>query len=413
MASRTGEGTAGTTAGNRAERLRIVVCGMIAADPGQGGAAWAVLQYVLGLRALGHDVYLVEPIPAGSIAPYGAPLAESANARYFRDVAARFDLITRAALLREDSRETIGLTYTELTRAVRGADLLINISGMLSDPALFEAIPRRAYLDLDPAFNQLWHAVEHIDMRFEGHTHFFTVGGLIGTAACQIPTCGRTWQPILQPILLSEWPVAPGDPHAPWTTIGNWRGYGSITWDGVLYGQKAHSFRRLLDLPERSGAHIKPALMIHRGEKNDLAALRAHRWDLTDPADVASTPDAYREFVRGSKGELGIAKSGYVESRCGWFSDRSVCYLASARPVIAQDTGFGAYLPAGEGLFAFNTVDETVAAMAAVARDYARHCRRAREIAEEYFRSDLVLTALLERASAAAPRVAAHDGAAG
>jgi hypothetical protein len=394
--------TSGASGSGRATGgLRIVVSGMIAADPGQGGAAWAVLQYVLGLRALGHDVYLVEPITAGSIVPYGAPLAESANARYFHDVAARFDLTARAALLREDTRETIGLAYAELTRAVRGCDLLINISGMLTDPDLLEAIPRRAYLDLDPAFNQLWHEVEHIDMRFEGHTHFFTVGGLIGTPACRIPTCGRAWQPMLQPIVLSEWPVTPGDPYAPWTTIGNWRGYGSITHDGVLYGQKAHSFRRLLDLPARSGAHIKPALMIHRGEKNDLAALRQHRWDLVDPADVASTPDAYREFVRGSKGELGIAKSGYVESRCGWFSDRSVCYLASGRPVIAQDTGFGTTLPTGEGLFAFNTVDEAVASMEAVDRDYARHGRRAREIAEECFRSDRVLGALLDRAGAA------------
>lgn len=389
--------------------LRIVVSGMIAADPCQGGAAWAVLQYVLGLRGLGHDVYLVEPIPAGSIMPYGAPLADSTNARYFRDIAARFDLTARAALLREDTRETIGLTYAELTRAVRDCELLINISGMLTDPVLFDAIPRRAYLDLDPAFNQLWHAVEHIDMRFEGHTHFFTVGGLIGTPACRIPACGRTWQPALQPIVLTEWPVTPGDPAAPWTTVGNWRGYGSITFDGVLYGQKAHSFRRLLDLPSRSGAHIRPALMIHRGEKNDLAALRAHQWDLADPVEVAPTPDAYREFVRGSKGELGIAKSGYVESHCGWFSDRSVCYLASGRPVIAQDTGFGASLPTGEGLFAFSTVDEAVAAMEAADRDYARHCRRAREIAEEYFRSDLVLAALLEHAGAA-PRSVARSG---
>jgi hypothetical protein len=389
-----------------AGRLRIVVSGMIAADPGQGGAAWAVLQYVLGLRGLGHDVYLVEPVPAGSIAPYGAPLADSTSASYFRDVAARFDLTTRAALLREDTHETIGVSYGELRRVARGSDLLINISGMLTDPALFEAIPRRVYLDLDPAFNQLWQAVEHIDMRFERHTHFFTVGGLIGTAACNIPTCGRVWQPVLQPIVLPEWPVTPGDPDAPWTTIGNWRGYGSITHDGVVYGQKAHSFRRLLDLPSRSGARIRPALLIHAGEKNDLASLRTHGWDLADPAEVASTPDAYREFVQRSKGELGIAKSGYVESRCGWFSDRSVCYLASGRPVVAQDTGFRAYLPTGEGLFAFNTVDEAAAAVEAVVGHYPRHCRRARELAEEYFRSELVLGTLLDLAGAA-PSVAA------
>jgi hypothetical protein len=391
--------------------LRIFVSGMIAADPGQGGAAWAVLQYVLGLRGLGHDVYLVEPLPPGSILPHDGPLTESASARYFRDVAARFELTTRAALLREDTGETIGVSYGELAKAARGCDLLINVSGMLTDPTLFDAIPRRVYLDLDPAFNQLWHAVEHIDMRFEGHTHFVTVGGLLGTPACKIPTCGRTWEPILQPIVLTEWPVTPGDPGAPWSTVGNWRGYGSISHDGIFYGQKAHSFRRLLDLPARSGAHVRPALTIHPAEKKDLVALRAHRWDLVDPAEVASTPDAYREFVRGSKGELGIAKSGYVESRCGWFSDRSVCYLASGRPVIAQDTGFGAYLPTGDGLFAFTTADEAAGAMEIVGRDYARHCRRAREIAETYFRSDLVLGALLDRAGAAHDS-AAHDSAA-
>jgi hypothetical protein len=380
--------------------LRIFVCGMIAADPGQGGAAWAVLQYVLGLRALGHDVYLVEPVPPGSIVPESAPLAASTNAGYFRAVVDRFGLAERAALLRQDTGATVGVSYGELTRAARGADLLINISGMLTDPALFDAFPRRVYLDLDPAFNQLWHAVERIDMRFDGHTHFFTVGGLIGTPACEIPACGRTWQPIVQPVVLTEWPVTPGDPGAPWTTVGNWRGYGSIAHDGVFYGQKAHSFRRLLDLPARSGARVMPALTIHPAEQHDLEALRAHAWDLVDPVDVASTPQAYGEFVRRSKGELGVAKSGYVASRCGWFSDRSVCYLASGRPVIAQDTGFGAYLPTGEGLFAFGTVDEAAGAMERVNSDYGRQCRRAREIAETYFRSDRVLGDLLDRANA-------------
>jgi hypothetical protein len=381
------------------KNLRIFVSGMIAGDPGQGGATWAVLQYVLGLKALGHDVYLVEPIPSESLLPERAPLAESINARYFRDVAGRFGLTTRAALLGVGTDETIGVAYRELADAARDADLLINISGMLTDPVLIDSIPRRVYLDLDPAFNQLWNAVEHIDMRFDGHTHFVTVGGLIGTPSCSVPTCGRTWKATHQPIVLSEWPVAPENSDAPWTTVGNWRGYGSITHDGVFYGQKAHSFRRFMDLPARSGAHIRPALMIHPAEEKDLAALRGHRWDLVDPVDVAWSPEAYRVFVQRSKGELGIAKSGYVESRCGWFSDRSVCYLASGKPVIAQDTGFGALLPTGEGLMSFRTADEAAEAIDRVSGDYARHCRLAREIAESCFRSDVVLGALLEHAA--------------
>jgi hypothetical protein len=155
--------------------------------------------------------------------------------------------------------------------------------------------------------------------------------------------------------------------------------------------------RRLIDLPRLTAAHLRPALSIHPAEVKDLEALREHGWELLDPASVTATPDDYRRFIQQSKGELGIAKSGYVESRCGWFSDRSVCYLASGRPVVAQDTGFGRVIPTGLGLLAFNTCQEAVDALATVDRDYQRHCRRAREIAETYFSSDIVLTAMLDR----------------
>jgi hypothetical protein len=380
--------------------LRVFVSGMIAGDPHQGGATWAVLQYVLGLRGLGHDVYLVEPIASTSVRPAGASLPASINAGYFHEVAVRFDLTARAALLQRGMRQTVGVAYADLVKMAQRSDLLINISGMLTDPALFEAIPRRLYLDLDPAFNQLWHAVEGLDVRLDGHTHFATVGTLVGRPGCDVPTCGRTWLPTVPPIVLSEWPMSPGDTAAPWTTVGNWRGYGSITANGVHYGQKAHSFRRFMALPQRTRARLRPALAIHPAEVNDLAALRDHAWELVDPVVVAGTPDAYREFIRGSKGELAIAKSGYVQSRCGWFSDRSVCYLASGRPVVAQDTGFRHSLPTGEGLFAFDTLDEAVDGIERASADYGRHSRRAREIAECHFEAAGVLGRLLEQVGA-------------
>ena len=378
-------------------RHRAFVSGMIASDPHQAGATWAVLQYVLGLRSLGYDVYLVEPIAPGSLRPPGATLAASINAAYFRQIADRFGLTARAALLCQETRQTVGVPYDDLLRAAGGSRVLINVSGMLTDPALFDAIPCRAYLDLDPAFNQLWHAAEDIDMRFDGHTHFVTVGFLMGTPRCRIPTCSRDWLPTLPPVVLSEWPVTPGNPAGAWTTVANWRGYGSIQCRGVLYGQKAHSFRRFMELPERAAGRFEPAIAIHPGEVKDLEALATHAWHLIDPDAAAGTPERYREFIRCSKGELGIAKSGYVESRCGWFSDRSACYLASGRPVVAQDTGFGEYLPTGEGLFAFNTLGEAIDAIDTVNTDYARHCRRAREIAGAFFEAGHVLGSLLER----------------
>jgi hypothetical protein len=378
----------------------VLVSGMIAADPHQGGATWAVLQYLTGLRQLGHDVYFVEPIAEHKQRPAGASLSRSANAAYLQAVMAQFGFDGRWALLRPGTRNTCGVAYEQLRRIATRADVLINISGMLAEPALTEQVPVRAYLDLDPAFNQLWHAAEGIDMRFDGHTHFVTVGQAIGTPGCAIPTCGRTWIPTLQPVVLSEWPSTPGPSRSAWTTIGHWRGYGSIRYRGVFYGQKAHSVRRLIALPRTIDEPLRPALSIDPGDARDLEALATNGWHLLDPARVAATPNRYRRFIQASKGEIGIAKSGYVESRCGWFSDRSACYLASGRPVIAQDTAFSRFLPTGRGLFAFSTVDDVRDAVGTIGGAYARHCRHARDIAEEYFEAGTVLGRLLDRIGA-------------
>ena len=372
----------------------ILFSGMIAADAGQGGATWAVLQYVLGLRELGCEVYFVEPIRQKALRPAGSRLEESANAAYFRAVADAFGLHDCAALLLAGTRQTCGLGYDELRAVAARADLLINISGMLTDEALIGPIPVRAYLDLDPAFNQWWHS-QGIDMHFTAHTHFITIGQALGEPDCPAPTCGLPWIRTFQPVLLSHWPVAERIQRDAFTTVGNWRSYGSVEAGGVLYGQKAHSLRQFIALPRKSNARFVLAMTIYPEETGDLRALAENGWQLIDPALASATPATYGEFIRGSFAELGVAKSGYVLSRCGWFSDRSVCYLASGRPVLAQETGFSRYLPTGHGLLTFNNVDDAVPAIEEIRGDYARHRRAARELAEEFFDSSKVLARLL------------------
>ena len=379
-------------------KLTILFSGMIAAVPHQGGASWAVLQYLLGLERLGHDVYFVEPVDEAALRPEGAPLARSTNAAYFRGVMAEFGLTQSSALLLAGTRQTVGLPYERLRRVARRADALINVAGMLADGALTEDVPLRVYLDLDPAFTQLWHAAEGIDMRFGGHNRFVTVGQAIGRPGCDVPTCGLEWIPTLQPVVLERWPAAERATRVTrdaLTTVANWRGYGSIEHGGVFYGQKAHSWRRFFSVPTLSEEEFAPALAIHPEEGRDLAALRANGWRLIDPARVARTPAGYQRFVRGSKAEFGVAKSGYVAARCGWFSDRSACYLASGRPVVAQETGFSRFVPAGAGLFAFETTEGALAGIEALNGDYGRHARAARALAEEHFDSDGVLGRLL------------------
>jgi hypothetical protein len=370
------------------ERLKILLSGMVAGDPRQGGASWAVLQYVAGLEELGHEVLLVEPVSVESLEPAGE------TASYF----GQLPLIEgRAALLGSETELTIGVSYAELLEFAREADLLLNISGMLRDERLLEPIAIRAFLDLDPGFNQVWEATG-AEMGMDLHTHFVTVGVRIGMEGCPIPTLGRSWIPSLPPVSMSQWSFAEAMPERDaFTSVGHWRSYGSVEHQGLHYGQRAHSLRRLVELPRYSDARFELALGIHPEEVADLRALRENGWRLVDPYEVAGSPADYASFVRSSRGELSIAKSGYVDSRSGWFSDRSACYLASGRPVVAQDTGFGNSLPVGEGLFSFETAEEAAAAVSRVVSDPDRQARAARELAEAHLDSRRVLMRLLER----------------
>ncbi len=373
---------------------------MIASDPWQGGATWAVLQYVLGLRKLGHDVFLIEPIAGKALRPEGSRIEDSENAAYFKKIVCEFNLQGSSALLLNGTKETVGVPYEGLRTFMQSADLLLNISGLLTDRELTGSIGVRVYLDLDPAFNQLWNAAERLDMRFGGHTHFLTIGQAIGDPECSVPSCGLNWIGTFQPVVLEHWPVSQTITHDALTTVANWRGYGSIEHEGRHYGQKAHSLRQFMDLPRFTDERFLLALAIHPGESKDVAALAAHGWHLLDPARVARCPATYQSFIQGSKAEFGIAKSGYVVSRCGWFSDRSICYLASGRPVIAQETGFSKFLPTGEGLFNFQNREEVLGAIEKLRTEYPRHARQARAIAEEYFDSNKVLNHLLDQVSA-------------
>jgi hypothetical protein len=369
-----------------------IVGGMVAGDPRQGGATWAVLQYVFGLQRLGYEVVVIEPVTAQ---------ARPAASAYLRAIAGTCDGV-RVVLIDGASDDPYGEVDEEVAGLAARAHVLINISGMVPLEPPLDQVPVRIYLDLDPGFNQVWHSHPGVDVGFEGHTHHATVGTAIGSQGCPIPTCGIEWIPTLPPVVLDRWPVRRTTSTDALTTVGNWRSYGSVERDGELWGQRAHSVRSLLPLSRRSTRPIRPALSIDPGEGPDLEALADAGWELLDPAEVAATPDDYRRFVSGSWAEIGIAKSGYVASRSGWFSDRSACYLAAGRPVVAQATGFEDRLPTGEGLHHYHDVDEAVDAVALVASRYEEERRAARAIAEDHLDSDIVLRSLLRRAEVAA-----------
>lgn len=377
----------------------VIVSGAIANKCFNGGATWTRLSWALGLQRLGFRVCFIEQIdPEKCFDESGepAPFESSANLAYFKQTAEQFGLTNRA-LICGKGEKVFGLTLTELRDIAAEAALLVNITGNLTIEPLKQLVPRKAYIDLDPGFTQFWHQQGNSGPHLEGHDFYFTVGENIGRDGCAIPTNGINWRAIRQPVVLDEWPDSPVNGNSSFTTIASWRGpYGAVQQNGKSFGLKVHEFRKFLAMPEITRQPFELALDIHPAEQSDRAALESHGWTITDPKRVAGDPGEFRNYVQGSRAEFSVAQGIYVETNSGWFSDRTVRYLASGRPALVQDTGFSRNLPVGEGLIAFRTVDEAVRGAESIARDYDRHARAARAIATEYFDSDNVLGNLIE-----------------
>jgi hypothetical protein len=380
----------------------VVVSGAIANKHKNGGEAWVRLSWILGLRRLGFDVWFVEQMDAASaVDAAGRPtaFAESENRRYFEQVVERFGLGGRASLLFEGGREASGVPLEELLPVAEEARLLVNVSGHLHLEPLMGRLRRKAYVDLDPGFTQFWHAGGTGGSRLEGHDVFFTVGENIGRPECPIPTCGLEWKTVRPPVVLAEWPVARDGELDRFTTIGAWRGaFGPVSFDGRTYSLKVHQFRKVIELPRLVPERFEIALDIHPGDARDREALESSGWTLVDPRAAVPGPLEFREYVQGSGAEFSVAQGIYVETNSGWFSDRTVRYLASGRPVLVQDTGFSRNLPCGEGLLAFDDLEGSVAGVRRIASDYERHRQAARAIAAAHFDSDVVLARFLEEA---------------
>jgi hypothetical protein len=374
----------------------VVIACSLAQRPHHGGHAWALLQYVLGFRQLGWEVLLLDRLePEMHCDELGrpAPPDRSVNVRYFRDLTASFGVAGNSALLLDGGR-TVGLSRSEILRRTRSAAFLLDVMGFLGDDEILAAAPLRVYLDIDPGFPQLWRELGLHD-GLGRHDRYVTVGARLGTPECSIPACGLQWLPTLPPVVLEEWPPVPTW-ELEFTTVAMWRGpYEPIEYGGVRLGLRAHEFRRFASLPTRTAASFEVALEIDPSDTADRDLLASHGWHLVDPRRAAGTPSAYRRFVQRSRAEISVAKGIYVQTRSGWFSDRSACYLASGKPAVVQQTGFDAVLPVGEGLLAFGTLDEAVACVEEVIRAPERHARASRELAIEYFDAPRALRRLL------------------
>jgi hypothetical protein len=380
-------------------RRGILVSGALAQSADNGGLAWCFLQFALGFKRLGWDVLFLDRLgPEMCVNEAGRPatLERSVNLRYFLRLIEEFGLGENLSLFYNHGEQVIGQPRATVLERARGAECLLNVMGYLDDDVILGRVQRQVFVDIDPGFGQMWRELGLHDT-FHGHDHFVTLGRNIGRADCAIPTCGLRWITMPQPVVLEQWPAHPPQPGGAFTSLGAWRGPNApIEYKGRTYGLRVHEFRKFVGLPSRCPeTRFEMALDIHRDDAKDIHLLKQNGWALVDPKAVAGSPSEYRAYLAGSKAEFMVPKQIYVDTNSGLLSDRSVYYLASGRPVLARDTGIKHLYPTGEGLLTFSTLDEAAAGAEAINRDYARHCKAAREIAVEYFDSDKVLTRLL------------------
>jgi hypothetical protein len=380
-------------------RLRLIVLGTAASDP-YAGMAWMHMQFVAGLERLGHEAYYFETTSTWPYDPLRRTrVCDSSYALpYLARLAGSFGLGGRWAYRRSYADGAwFGLSERAALRLLDGADAVLNIAGATRMAEDGLRAGRLVFVGTDPVLYELAVADGREGWLLDEHDDLVTYGENIGLPGCQVPPLPGLRARMRQPVLLDRWQA--GEPtRRGFTTVANWKQAGrDVAHDGELYRwSKHHEYLKLIDLPRRLQAPLELATNLGALDDDDRRLLTANGWGLTDAARLSLDPWAYRGYVQSSRAEFTVAKDLNVRLRSGWFSERSACYLAAGRPVVAQDTGFDRVLPVGAGLLSFRTPDEAVAACEEVERDYERHRRAAGEIAEEYFRAETVLARLLD-----------------
>ncbi|HEV8265523.1 MAG TPA: hypothetical protein VGQ06_11270 [Gemmatimonadales bacterium] len=394
----------------------------VASFPEGGGHFWVYLQYAHGLRLLGCDVYWLEQLRAAD------PDQEARLTAIFLAKMKRYGLGGRTFLYARDrigeddpgSLRFIAGSRTAAEAVLRRADLLLNFHYRIDSRLLGCVRGRTALVDIDPGLLQFWMSTGQITAA--PHDRYLTTGETVGAPGTRIPDCGLPWVRVRPPVCLELWPFTHTPRARAFTTVSSWA---SADWLAIKENgrtvlrenTKRLAFLEHVDLPLHTRQPLELALYLvadHEDDQQDRAQLLRHGWRVRDSRRVAGTPEAYRRYVQRSRGEFSCAKASCMEFQNAWISDRTLCYLASGKPVVVQHTGPSAYLPNGAGMFRFSSSAEALQALEEINADYGRHCQAARAIAETHFDARRVLEGVLNAAldgfpvHATQPEAASH-----
>ncbi len=387
-----------------AKRAKIILWGLLASYP-FGGMTWQVLHHLAGLRQLGFDVWYVEDSDRLVLSPstYCQTYDYSENIKFLSKQMESIGLGNRWIFRPPTFYDRcFGATDLQgLYQLYKEADAVLNLCGSHKLRKEHSGIRCLIYMETDPVANQVAVANGETNtiQELEAYDYLFTYGENLGNKDCLVPVERFRWFPTRPPVCTDFWLRSEGlTPTAPLSTIANWRHVGKdISWQGETYHWSKHyEFQRFINLPSHSKLPLELAIGAIRDD--EVSQLRLHGWRIV-PSVTLSDPSAYNKYICASTGEFTVAKDQYVRMRSGWFSDRSVCYIAAGRPVITQDTGFSNILPTGEGLFAYETEEEALASIEQVAVDYPRQSRAAYEIAREFFSAEKILGDVMRQSS--------------
>lgn len=374
------------------------------AYPKGGGHLWFYLNWALALKAVGCRVIWLEVVDLDDTDP-----SEEARRRRRGGDVRQCAATLKARLASYGLDDALALYPTggeklpaDLAKecldldAAAEADLLLNLWHSLP-AAVVRRFRRTAYVDTDPGIVQIWMTTG--DIRVAPHDTYFTIGETVGTPAARFPDCGLRWHYTPPPVFLPAWPSAQADPTAPFTTVTHWWG-GVFEFQGERFSnEKSAAFLEYAELPSRTSAKLELAVCFGEEYEEWRGRLEPLGWRIRQAWDVTATPEQYGDYIRQSKGEFSCVKPYCVQFVNGWTSERSICYLASGKPVVVQHTG-PSRLPDAAGLFRFRSMDEAVHALETVEADYEEQCRLARAVAEEHFDGSRVMTHVLQRALA-------------
>jgi len=376
--------------------IAVISVYKVANLPDGGGHFWVYMQYAQGLRRLGCDVYWLEQFrPPAS----GDSAQEAALLSPFLERMKRFGLEGKTLLYAKAGNDFrfVGCEWPDVERVLKRADLLLNFHYAI-DPRLLGCARRTALVDIDPGLLQFWISTGQLNV--PAHDCYLTTGETVGTPSARFSDCGLQWHRIRPPVCLDLWPFT-YDPHAEaFTTVSSWSttDWLKVTENGktvLRENTKRVAFLQFESLPRHTSQPLELALYTDARDAQDLACLTRSGWRVRHSRDVAGSPEAYRSYVQRSRGEFSCAKASCMDFQNAWVSDRTVCYLASGKPVVVQDTGPSSCLVNGEGMFRFSSVDEAARALDAINSDYGRHCRAARDLAETQFDAKRILEGVL------------------